>query len=198
MQQNWLTSKEIRDILKISPQNLYNYEKTGKIQVKVLHGKKFYLYQPNAQEESNKINIIYSRVSNTKQKEDLERQEKLLREYAVSTGHKVDISLSDIASGMNENRAGFNKLLKLVMEGNVNKVFVSYKDRLSRFGFDYFVNIFANYGTSIEVVNLTKEEDFQSELVEDMISIIHHFSMKMYSSRRKKLKELEKSLQKED
>jgi len=198
MQQNWLTSAEIRAILKISPQNLYNYEKTGKIQVKVIHKKKFYLYQPDELYKEERINIVYSRVSNTKQKEDLDRQEKLLREYAVSTGHKVDVCLSDISSGMNENRSGLNQLLKLVMEGNVNKIFISYKDRLSRFGFEYFVNIFAKYGTNIEVVNLTKEEDFQNELVEDMISIIHHFSMKMYSNRRKRLKELEKSLKSKD
>ena len=44
-------------------------------------------------------------------------------------------------------------------------------------------------------INLTKEEDFQTELTQDLISIIHHFSMKMYSNRRKELNALKKVLQ---
>lgn len=50
-------------------------------------------------------------------------------------------------------------------------------------------------GTEIVVLNSTKEEDFQSELTQDLVSIIHHFSMKMYSNRRIKLKELQKTLE---
>ncbi|MFA7127642.1 MAG: hypothetical protein WC136_00560 [Sphaerochaeta sp.] len=63
-----------------------------------------------------------------------------------------------------------------------------------RFGFQYFEKLFKKYGTEIQVLNSSKEEDFQEELTQDLISIIHHFSMKMYSNRRKKLKELEKTL----
>lgn len=44
------------------------------------------------------------------------------------------------------------------------------------------------------VLNATTEEDFQSELINDLISIIRHFSMKLYSNRRKELKYLEKKL----
>ena len=61
--------------------------------------------------------------------------------------------------------------------------------------FNYFEYIFKMFGTEIEVVNLTKEEDFQTELTQDLISIIHHFSMKMYSNRRKELNALKKVLQ---
>ena len=78
--------------------------------------------------------------------------------------------------------------------------FISYKDRLTRFGFDYFKHIFEEFGTKIVVLDELEEtnSDFQTELTNDLISIIHHFSMKLYSNRRKKLKEIEKLIESED
>ena len=65
----------------------------------------------------------------------------------------------------------------------LNNYYLPYKDRyntllyitpsnLFQSDFDYIFNLF---GTKIEVVNLTKEEDFQQELTQNFISIIHHF-----------------------
>ena len=151
----------------------------------------------SCKEEAERINVIYCRVSNTKQKQDLEKQEQLLREYCVKNGTKPHLVLSDIGSGMKEDRKNFQHLIKLVKEGKVDTVYISYKDRLTRFGFDYFDYIFNLFGTKIEVVNLTKEEDFQQELTQDFISIIHYFSMKLYSNRRKQLKQLKNELEQE-
>jgi len=103
-----------------------------------------------------------------------------------------------ICSSHEEARKEFNDLLKLVFEYKINKIFISYKDRLTRFGYNYFETIFTYFGTKIEIVNLTKEEDFQTELTQDLISIIHHFSMKMYSNRRKELSKLTKCLKQKD
>lgn len=188
----WLRSKEIKQKLQLSTQALYERKKRGLFKTRIVNGITFYWYESNNNEE--KINIIYCRVSNTKQKEDLIRQEQILKEFVVKSGNKVDLVFTDISSGMNENRVGFDKVIDLVVEGNVNKLYISYKDRLTRFGFAYFEKLFKKFGTEIVVVNLTKEEDFQQELTQDFISIIHHFSMKMYSNRRKQLKSLAKDL----
>jgi len=118
---------------------------------------------------------------------DLERQINVLSEFICSKGLIVDDIYKDIASGMNENRIQFNKMIELVTNYEVYTIYISYKDRLTRFGYDYLEKWFSTYGTKIVHINLTKEEDFQTEL-EDIISIIHHFSMKMYSNRRKILK----------
>ena len=115
----------------------------------------------------------------------------------MKNGTKPDLVLSDIGSGMKEDRKNFQRLITLVKEGKVDTVYISYKDRLTRFGFDYFDYIFNLFGTKIEVVNLTKEEDFQQELTQDFISIIHYFSMKLYSNRRKQLKQLKNELEQE-
>ena len=197
---NYKTSKEICDALHITKQTLKTWKDTEKIKSIKLSQKK-YLYDLNSVlNKSNleeRLNVIYARVSNQKQINDLRTQTTFLTQYMVNKGVKPDLVLEDIASGMNENRTNFNKLIQLVVENKVSTVYISYKDRLVRFGFEYFKNIFSQFNTSIEVVNLTKEEDFQQELTQDFISIIHHFSMKMYSNRRKILKELTKKLNKD-
>lgn len=194
----WLKSKEFKKILGLSNQALYERRKKGSLKFKIVNAVYFYWLEENIETDTTRQNVIYCRVSNTKQKDDLDKQEIILKEYAISNGYKVDYIFKDIASGMNENRKDLNELIKLVIENKVNKVFISYKDRLTRFGYNYFEYIFKMFGTEIEVVNLTKEEDFQTELTQDLISIIHHFSMKMYSNRRKELNALKKVLQQQE
>lgn len=194
----WLKSKEFKKILGLSNQALYERRKKGSLKFKIVNNVYFYWLEENIETDTTRQNVIYCRVSNTKQKDDLDKQENVLKEYAISNGYKVDYIFKDIDSGMNENRKDLNELIKLVIENKVNKVFISYKDRLTRFGYNYFEFIFKMFGTEIEVVNFTKEEDFQTELTQDLISIIHHFSMKMYSNRRKELNALKKVLQQEN
>ena len=191
----WLRSKEFKKVLGLSNQALYERRKKGSLKFKIINGVYFYWLEEKIETDTSRQNVIYCRVSNTKQKDDLDKQEIILKEYAISNGYKIDYVFKDIASGMNEDRRDLNELIKLVIENKINKVFISYKDRLTRFGYNYFEYIFKMFGTEIEVVNLTKEEDFQTELTQDLISIIHHFSMKMYSNRGKELNALKKVLQ---
>lgn len=192
---NWLSSKEFRNKYRISSATLWRRVHVGTVKTKELYGMTYYLDEDPSSEAS--MNVIYCRVSNTKQQADLKRQETILREYCVSNGIIPDKVISDIASGMNENRKGLQELIGLVKDGKVKTVYVSYKDRLTRFGFDYFVYLFNLFGTEIKVVNLTSEEDFQQELTQDFISILHHFSMKLYSNRRKELKKLKSEMESE-
>ena len=86
----------------------------------------------------------------------------------------------------------------MVINNEINKIFIAYKDRLTRFGFDYFFNLFKKFDVEIVTLNNPIDEvNLEQELTEDLISIIHHFSMKMYSNRRKKLKEIQKELEKD-
>lgn len=121
-------------------------------------------------------------------------QIELIKSYCLSQGIKIDKVYQDIASGINENRKDFNLLINDVISNKVDKVYISFKDRLTRFGFDYIKNIFAKYGVEIIILDDLEEsnKNFQDELTQDLISIIHHFSMKLYSNRRKKFKDIEK------
>ena len=119
-----------------------------------------------------------------------------IKQYCLN--HNIEISniYSDIASGMNENRKDFNIMLDEVLNGNIDKVYILFKDRLTRFGFDYFKQIFSKYNTEIIVIDNfeNSNQTFQEELTNDLISIIHHYSMKLYSNKIHKFKEIEKML----
>mgnify|MGYP001254854091 CR=1 FL=1 len=193
-----MSAKDVKNKYQITTQTLYNWRKNGKINYIKLPSGSFMYYDIdiNTSQPYQTKNVIYARVSNTKQKHDLESQISTISQYMACNGYIIDDIYQDIASGMNENRDGLNKLLNDVIDGNINNVFITYKDRLTRFGFGYIENMLNKYNTNIVTLNATREEDFQQELTEDLISVIHHFSMKMYSNRRKQLKELSKVLNK--
>lgn len=198
----FVTAKEAKEYFRINGATLRMWRLKGKLNYKQFSSKKI-MYDIDSFEDycaKPKYNVIYARVSTTKQKEDLNRQIEMVKGYAISNGYKIEKIFKDIASGMNENRIEFNLLLRDVFNGNVDTVFISYKDRLTRFGFDYFKHIFEEFGTKIVVLDELEEtnSDFQTELTNDLISIIHHFSMKLYSNRRKKLKEIEKLIESKD
>ena len=81
-----------------------------------------------------------------------------------------------------------------IIDNKIEKVIISHKDRLTIFGYGYLENMFKKYNVDIEVINLENEKSFQNELIEDLISIIHHFSMKFYGKRKNKCKILEENL----
>ena len=81
-------------------------------------------------------------------------------------------------------------IIDLITSNEIDTVYITYKDRLTRFNFELLENLFSKYQTKIIVINQTENTPFQEELTRDLISIIHHFSMKMYSNRRKLMKEI--------
>ena len=191
----WITSKQFRQKYNITPQHFYELKKHNKIETKPYIGRQVLV--KDILDETNTDNnsvAIYARVSTNKQTKDLENQIEYLTKYAVSNGYKVNYTFKDIASGMNENRKGLNDLLNLVFNNKISKIIISHKDRLIRFGFDYFKNICEYFGTEIEVVNLESDKTFQEELSEDLIAIIHQFSMKFYGKRKSNCKLLEEKL----
>jgi len=126
---------------------------------------------------------VYARVGSADQKEDLERQKRKLVEYAKSKGYQDIEVIEDIASGLNENRKGLNKLFKLVTERQIEAVFITYKDRLTRFGFKYLEAFFSSYGCRIETIDSEELKELQQELVEDLIAIVTSFAGKIYGAR---------------
>lgn len=192
----WLTSKEFRKKYNISPQYLYALKKNNKITTKPYIGSTYLILDPLEDKDiiSDTRDIcIYARVSTTKQKTDLDNQISYLKKYLISHGINPTRIYKDIGSGMNENRNGLNDMIQDIIDGKISKVVISHKDRLTRFGFGYLENVFMKFNTIIEVVNLEDDKDFQTELTEDLIAIIHHFSMRFYGKLKNKCSELEKN-----
>ena len=201
---DYYTTAEVLNIFKIDSQTLYRWRKSGKIKSVHISSRKI-MYEKESvnkllgikstEEKNKRKNVLYCRVSSTKQKDDLEKQKQILSDFCNSNGYIIDEIYSEIASGMNEDRIEFNKLIDSVINEEIENIYITNKDRLTRFGYKYFENLFDKFGTKIIVLNNTiNQESFEQELSSDLISIIHHFSMKMYSNRRKQLKQVEKIL----
>jgi predicted site-specific integrase-resolvase len=143
--------------------------------------------------ENERKNVIYGRVSTSKQKVDLENQIDDLKKFCISSSIIVHDIYKDIGSGINFDRKEFNRLLNDVVSGEISTVYVTYKDRLSRISFNMFKNLFAKFGTNIVVINeIDDTQTLEAEIVKEIIDLIHCFSMKVYSKRRKKnLKKIE-------
>ena len=127
--------------------------------------------------------VIYARVSSSDQKAGLERQIQYLTQYCSAKGYRVVDVLSDVGSGLNTNRKGLLKLFDYVVNRQVDIVVVTYKDRLTRFGFEYLEYFFKQFGVRIEVVYGEEPKDTYQELVEDLITIVTSFAGKLYGMR---------------
>jgi putative resolvase len=196
-----MKAKEVKKILGITQQTLSRYVKNGILKyvaVNPFH----YEYNDEAvyslvgiTRNLNRINVTYSRVSLSKQKNDLESQTKRLYDYCISKGITLSRQFTDIKSGMNfNNRKEFNELLKEIVQNNIESIIVENKDRLCRFGFDLFETFCKYHGAKIIVTSEVQNKTYEQELTDDLVSIIHYFSMKSYSHRAK-LNRIKKELQ---
>jgi predicted site-specific integrase-resolvase len=126
-----------------------------------------------------KKKYIYCRVSSHKQKGDLDRQIKYLKDKYPE--HEV---IHDIASGINFNRHGFKKILADTFEGLVQEVVVAHKDRLCRIAWQHFAWLFEYYRVNL-IIEDKQEYNPETEFSDDLLSIVHVFSSRHYGIRRK-------------
>ena len=136
---------------------------------------------------------IYARVSTAKQKKDLENQINLLKQFCFTNGYVISGVFSDIASGISfEKRKDFFEMLDDIIANKVERVVITYKDRLSRVGFDLFYYLFKKYNCEIVIMSEVGSEKLDSEeIFEEIISLLHCYSMKLYSKRKvQKIKEV--------
>jgi predicted site-specific integrase-resolvase len=140
-------------------------------------------------EQKPKRNVIYCRVSSPSQKDDLQRQIQAMETFALGRG-LITETMTEIGGGMNFSRKKFTQLMADIVNGDVGTVIVAHKDRLARFGFEMVDNLAKQCGCEIIVVN-REELSPQQEMVEDLMSIIHTCSCRLYGLRKyKKAKDL--------
>ena len=198
-QYKYVGKKEALEILGLSGMTLLKLERENKIEIiKTIGGHRKYNVQKyiddNKKESeplkeikiinNKKINICYIRVSTVGQKSDLEHQ----REYMMKKYNKYEI-IEDIGSGINFNRKGLRKIIKLGIEGKINKLVVAYKDRLTRFGFDLIEDLLKEYSNcDILVENDKEDKEPKEELVDDVLQILNVYTAKMNGLRKYKNK----------
>jgi predicted site-specific integrase-resolvase len=71
------------------------------------------------------------------------------------------------------------------MLGCINTIIASNKDRFIRFGFEWFERFLKSNGVELIIVN-NESLSPQEEMIQDLISIIHVFSCKIYGLRKYK------------
>lgn len=140
------------------------------------------------QEIKDKVKICYARVSSIGQRDDLIRQKDLLKKSFPN-----HILIDDIGSGVNLNRRGLRRIIKLAIEGKVEELIIVHKDRLTRFGYDLIEDIIKDYSNGkIIILNKKEEMEPEEELVKDVLTIMNVFVARMNGLRKYNKKMVEK------
>lgn len=193
---------EFAKLLNVTVKTLQNWDKQGTLKAyRTPTNQRFYTEEQlnqilnlsnTNQDEKQGLKIGYCRVSTHNQKNSLEHQEEYLRSYTNAKGVILDEVFTDIGSGINYNRKNFNRILELVEDGEVAEIYVTYKDRFVRFGFDWFNTFCEKHGTKIIILNQPSTSPEQ-ELAEDLLNIVTVFSARSHGLRTYK-KQLEQNL----
>jgi predicted site-specific integrase-resolvase len=138
--------------------------------------------------------IVYGRVSSPKQKSDLKRQLSSLEAFTTARGLAISQAISEIGGGLNYTRPKFLEIMNLIERREISHLVIAHKDRLCRFGFDYFEHFCKSHQCELIIANQA-EMSPQQELMEDLMAVIHTFSCRLYGMRKYK-KEVEEILQK--
>ena len=184
--------KEFAELLNVTVKTLQRWDREKTLVAnRTPTNRRYYTYDQYLQfkgigrdADSRKI-VIYTRVSTRNQTDDLENQVNFLQTYVNAKGLIADEVIRDYGSGLNYNRKKWNQLLGEVMENKVKMILVSHKDRFVRFGFDWFEKFCNKFNVEIVVVKNDKLSPHE-ELVQDIVSILHVFSCRLYGLRKYK------------
>ncbi len=188
-------------LLGVHPDTIRRWERQGKIRVLRTPGGKRRIPESEirrlrgeALSRPQRVLAIYGRVSSHEQKAkgDLDRQVAHIRAAMAGQGFDRIIEVTDVASGLSDRRKGLLRLLEMARRGEITDVAVTYKDRLTRFGFGYLAQYFASHGVRLHVVDGQEDrKSLQEELVDDLLAIVTSFAGKLYGLRsHKKAREL--------
>lgn len=183
--------KEFAELLNVSVKTLQRWDREEVLKAfrtptdRRYYTHKQYLEFKGIDNNNERKIVIYTRVSTNNQKDDLKNQVKFLQDYVNAKGIITDEIIQDIGSGLNYNRKYWNKLLVECMENKIKTIVITHKDRFIRFGYSWFEKFLQRFNVEIIVVN----NEFlspQEELVQDIISILHVFSCRIYGLRKYK------------
>ena len=138
---------------------------------------------------SSKSTIAYARVSSSDQKADLDRQKQVLELFCAGRGWTYEL-ISDLGSGMNYRKKGLTELLERLLAGEVERLVLTHKDRLLRFGAELVFSICEMMNVEVVIINRGAETSFEEDLAKDVLEIITVFSARLYGARSRKNQKL--------
>ena len=184
--------KDFAELLGVSVKTLQRWDRDGILKAnRTPTDRRYYTYNQYLQfkgiqtENDIRDTVIYARVSTRNQKDDLQNQVEFLKQFCNAKGIIVNQCVEDFGSGLNYNRKKWNRLLDEVMANKIKTIVISNKDRFIRFGYDWFEKFCEKFNTKIIIVN-NETLSPNEELVQDIISILHVFSCRLYGLRKYK------------
>lgn len=195
----YVGGKKAAELLGVHQRTLYLWEAKGLIETirtrgnKRLYNVKKYIEKTKCKntvcenldelDKMEKLNICYVRVSTNNQKDDLDRQKELMHQKYPSY-----LIIEDIGSGLNLNKRGIRKIIKLAIAGKINELVVAYRDRLTRFGFELIEEFIKDYSKGkLIVLNETEKLEPEEEIVKDIMAIMNVYVAKMNGLRKYKI-----------
>lgn len=142
-------------------------------------------YKEAKNNNKKKLTLVYCRVSSANQKDNLKSQQLAMEQFCLAKGLAVDEYLSEIGSGMNFKRPIFLDIMRKIENEEVTTLVIAHKDRLCRFGFEFFEHFIKEHGCNLIVVNQPSLSP-QEEIIEDMLSIVDTFSNRLDGLRKHK------------
>lgn len=189
MEKEYIKVSEYAKRMSLHIRTVYRYYHSGKIQgyQDDVTGTIFILnpFKKEVEASLNATVVLYARVSSSENKDNLDKQLDRLRLYANAKGYQVVKEIKEIGSGLNDNRAKLNNLLKNDLD-TFSILLVEHKDRLTRFGFNYIDIMLKTHNKKLEVINLVDND--REDLVQDFISVITSFCARVYGQTRSKRK----------
>lgn len=204
MNEELLSPKEAGKLLGVSTRTIQRWDKQGLIKtVRTPKGRRRIpvseVRRILRQMTNDRRAVIYARVSSQKQDKDgnLERQVERLLKWVKENNYEVVRVFKDTASGINDKRKNFWKMMEFIKENHIPFLIVEFHDRLTRFGLEYVKALLKEYGAELITVESKMSKDKMHELVEDLITIITSFTTRIYGVRSQKFKKIKEILEDE-
>ena len=190
-----LTISEAAKLKGVSVSTLRRWESEGKLipEWTVNGHRRYTISQLLGVKENLSYTVGYCRVSSHDQKKDLERQKEVVELFCAQNGWQVEI-IDDLGSGLNYNKKGLKRLIRLIVGSKVERLVLTHKDRLLRFGSELIFSLCEQFGTEVVIINRTEDSTFEEDLAPDVLEIITVFSARLYGSRSHKNRKIVEEL----
>lgn len=189
---NTLSAREVAQLLGVTTKTVQRWDRTGKLKPIGRQPSGYRIY--DAAEVRSLIGqapftqrrvVVYCRVSSAGQKDDLRSQRQALELFVTAQGIAVDEWIEETGSGLNFRRKKFLALMDAVGRGEISRLIIAHKDRLVRFGFEWFEHHCQSHGTELLVMNQERLSP-ETEMTQDLMTIVHCFSCRLYGLRKYK------------
>ena len=119
----------------------------------------------------------------------------MLELFCASHGWTYEVK-ADLGSGMTYRKKGLLRLLNMLADNKINRLVVTHKDRLLRFGAELVFAICEMKNVEVVIINKGAESSFEEDLAKDVLEIITVFSAQLCGSRSKKNQKLLEGMKK--